>query len=307
MLMSIRSAPAAATRSAAEAITSGSWPNSCTDTGCSSGWIRSSSRQRALVAVVHGEARDHLRDGQAGAVALGLQAHEPVADSGQRREHDPVGDLTPPSVQLSVSDRRHGVFMVRITAMDIGDADRPWTRDRRSTRCPGIELFDAHTHLGQNDPDGMRQTPEELLAGLQLARRPGRVRVPDARARRLSAGQRHGDRRPRASRRPAGAVLPRQPARRTRWPRPSGASTRAPGGSSCTRGPSSSRSTTPRSASWSRSPTSGPLPILIHAGPRDPGARAARRRARRGVSERAADPRPRRDLRPVVDLAGRAD
>ena len=45
MLMSIRSAPAAATCSAAEAITSGSWPNSCTDTGCSSGWMRNSSRQ----------------------------------------------------------------------------------------------------------------------------------------------------------------------------------------------------------------------------------------------------------------------
>ncbi len=45
MLMSIRSAPAAATVSAAEAITSGSCPNSCTDTGCSSGWMRRSSRQ----------------------------------------------------------------------------------------------------------------------------------------------------------------------------------------------------------------------------------------------------------------------
>ncbi|HEX6390957.1 MAG TPA: amidohydrolase family protein [Solirubrobacteraceae bacterium] len=27
-------------------------------------------------------------------------------------------------------------------------------------------LFDAHTHFGQNDPDTFRQTPEELLAGL---------------------------------------------------------------------------------------------------------------------------------------------
>jgi len=30
-------------------------------------------------------------------------------------------------------------------------------------------LFDAHTHLGQNDPDTFRQTPAELLAGLQSA------------------------------------------------------------------------------------------------------------------------------------------
>ena len=31
---------------------------------------------------------------------------------------------------------------------------------------PGVELFDAHTHLGEHDPDGMCQSPEELLAVL---------------------------------------------------------------------------------------------------------------------------------------------
>jgi uncharacterized protein len=40
-------------------------------------------------------------------------------------------------------------------------------------RVPGLELFDAHTHLGQNDPDGMTQRPEELLAGLELAQARG--------------------------------------------------------------------------------------------------------------------------------------
>ncbi len=30
------------------------------------------------------------------------------------------------------------------------------------------DLFDAHTHFGQNDPDTFRQTPEELLADLEL-------------------------------------------------------------------------------------------------------------------------------------------
>ena len=30
-------------------------------------------------------------------------------------------------------------------------------------------LFDAHTHIGFNDPDGMRQSPAELLAGLSPA------------------------------------------------------------------------------------------------------------------------------------------
>jgi predicted TIM-barrel fold metal-dependent hydrolase len=32
-----------------------------------------------------------------------------------------------------------------------------------------VELFDAHTHLGQNDPDTYKQTPAELLAGLERA------------------------------------------------------------------------------------------------------------------------------------------
>src|ERR671937_360989 len=31
------------------------------------------------------------------------------------------------------------------------------------------DWFDAHTHIGQNDPDGRRATPEEILAGLDAA------------------------------------------------------------------------------------------------------------------------------------------
>jgi uncharacterized protein len=45
---------------------------------------------------------------------------------------------------------------------------RPWS-ELVLDQIPGAELFDAHTHLGQNDPDGMHQTPDELLAGLELA------------------------------------------------------------------------------------------------------------------------------------------
>lgn len=45
---------------------------------------------------------------------------------------------------------------------------KPWT-EVVLDQVPGIELFDVHTHLGQNDPDGMKQTPEELLAGLERA------------------------------------------------------------------------------------------------------------------------------------------
>lgn len=42
---------------------------------------------------------------------------------------------------------------------------RPWLADLRE-RVPGIELFDAHTHIGANDPDGFTCTKEELLEGL---------------------------------------------------------------------------------------------------------------------------------------------
>src|SRR6266480_5666630 len=31
------------------------------------------------------------------------------------------------------------------------------------------DWFDAHTHIGQNDPDGRKATPEEILGGLDAA------------------------------------------------------------------------------------------------------------------------------------------
>jgi predicted TIM-barrel fold metal-dependent hydrolase len=52
--------------------------------------------------------------------------------------------------------------------MNLFEALRPWT-EVVFEQVPGLELFDAHTHLGQNDPDGMRQTPEELVSSLQAA------------------------------------------------------------------------------------------------------------------------------------------
>ncbi len=42
----------------------------------------------------------------------------------------------------------------------------PWL-DRLRQDVPGTELFDAHTHIGRNDPDGFRCEPEELLASLE--------------------------------------------------------------------------------------------------------------------------------------------
>jgi uncharacterized protein len=56
--------------------------------------------------------------------------------------------------------------------MDLASLLAPWTNVVRD-QVPGLELFDAHTHIGQNDPDGMSQTPEQLLEGLKLARARG--------------------------------------------------------------------------------------------------------------------------------------
>jgi hypothetical protein len=56
--------------------------------------------------------------------------------------------------------------------MDITGLIRPWA-ELMHEQVPGVELFDAHTHLGQNDPDGMSQTPAELLETLGLARARG--------------------------------------------------------------------------------------------------------------------------------------
>jgi predicted TIM-barrel fold metal-dependent hydrolase len=55
-----------------------------------------------------------------------------------------------------------------MTAANVAEMIQPWT-EVVLDQIPGIELFDAHTHLGRNDPDGMKQTPEELMAGLDAA------------------------------------------------------------------------------------------------------------------------------------------
>lgn len=50
--------------------------------------------------------------------------------------------------------------------MNLFDALRPWTQVVLD-QVPGLELFDAHTHLGFNDPDGMKQSGDELVGALQ--------------------------------------------------------------------------------------------------------------------------------------------
>ena len=44
----------------------------------------------------------------------------------------------------------------------------PWLEELLRL-APGVEIFDAHTHIGRNDPDEFKCSVEELLAGLDAA------------------------------------------------------------------------------------------------------------------------------------------
>jgi hypothetical protein len=46
---------------------------------------------------------------------------------------------------------------------------RPLYDAARAALPAGTRWFDAHTHIGENDPDGFRAAPEEILAGLDHA------------------------------------------------------------------------------------------------------------------------------------------
>jgi predicted TIM-barrel fold metal-dependent hydrolase len=52
--------------------------------------------------------------------------------------------------------------------MDIASHVRPYA-EAVLAQVPEAELFDAHTHVGFNDPDGMRQGPDELRTMLRSA------------------------------------------------------------------------------------------------------------------------------------------
>lgn len=46
---------------------------------------------------------------------------------------------------------------------------RPLYDAARTALPPGVTWFDAHTHMGHDDPDGMEADPEDILAGLDAA------------------------------------------------------------------------------------------------------------------------------------------
>ena len=51
---------------------------------------------------------------------------------------------------------------------DADAAIRPWY-EQVVADTGGLSLFDAHTHIGANDPDGFRQSPEELMGAFERA------------------------------------------------------------------------------------------------------------------------------------------
>ena len=136
---------------------------------------------------------------------------------------------------------------------DVEATMRPWL-DRILQDTGPLELYDAHTHIGQNDPDGYKQTPDELLAALAPV---------DARA--VLFPMREPDGYPAANDVAIGAAAD-HPDRLVAFcrvsphdhaiPRRGGRWTPAPWGSSCTRAPSSSGWTSRSSASSSSSRTS---------------------------------------------------
>ena len=99
-----------------------------------------------------------------------------------------------------------------------------------------VEWFDAHTHIGHNDPDGFRATTEEILAGLDAAGHRRALVFPMHEPDGYRDGQRRGAGRPR--RRPAAASRRSRASTRThRMPsrRPGAACWPVRAGSSCTR------------------------------------------------------------------------
>ena len=157
----------------------------------------------------------------------------------------------------------------------------PWWEPIERELGP-IALFDAHTHFGRNDPDGYRQEPTELLAAMELAG-----------ARAVVFPMHEPDGYPPAN----DAVLGRRGRAPDGGSSPSAGSTRTSGALAearrCLDAGARGIKLHPRAeqfamrraggrASWSPLAHERRVPVLIHAGPRDPGARA--RHGRRSPS-----------------------
>ena len=181
---------------------------------------------------------------------------------------------------------------------------RPWL-DRIVQDTGPLALYDAHTHLGQNDPDGFKQTPAELLDGARRGRTraasSSRCTSPRATARPTTRRSRRPPRTRTGSSRSAASARTT-----TRSPRRAARSTPARAASSSTRAPSSSGWTSRSSRELVALAHERRVPMLIHAGRGIPALGREHGAARGALPGRDADPRPRRDLRPRLAVAGAA-
>ena len=96
--------------------------------------------------MVDREARDHLADREPRTVALGLQAHEPLADPGKRGEYDAVRDAD-------------GADPERLGERGLGHTARVGLRDRGRAAAPWVPRNDCQT--GSMD-EHVITTDEEL-------------------------------------------------------------------------------------------------------------------------------------------------
>ena len=117
------------------------------------------------------------------ALELGDDPSEALLERG-RVALSPGPSFGPPGRRLRPAQLRHlagaagggGERIARAVASRVGEREPSRSSSSRgagSTRSKRetgpLELFDAHTHFGRNDPDGYRQEPEELLATLAQA------------------------------------------------------------------------------------------------------------------------------------------
>src|SRR5256885_5582342 len=92
-------------------------------------------------------------------------ARRPPRDAGRTRRAPSDGRRS--SLQVP-SSRSLSPVAVDYGAVYADHLLLPW-HEAVMEQLPGIELFDAHTHTGFNDPDGFSCSAEQLVDGLELA------------------------------------------------------------------------------------------------------------------------------------------
>ena len=199
---------------------------------------------------------------------------------------------------VSGTARRAIGWLATVSEIDV--RMRPWLERIVQDTGP-LDLFDAHTHIGGNDPDGYKQTPDELLEALDPAgaravvfpmHEPDGYRAANDAVLAAAAAQPE----------PARRVLPRQPARRrARRGAPRARRGRARDQAApARRAVRDGRARRRRAGrARARAPRAGADPRR----PRHTGAGGEHRPARRAPPGRDADPRARGDLRPRVAVA----